>query len=83
MFSLRCIDPRHSTGVSEWAGFLFLLVVVRWKEKRRVSGTNQNICFVKFTFTDCLVEFSLLENSTLTQITPGNRRTLTSQKITF
>lgn len=53
----------------------------RQKEKqlRSVSGTNQNICFVKFTFTDCLVEFSIWENSTLTQITPGNRLRFTSQ----
>lgn len=29
------------------------------KQLRKVSGTNQNMCFVKFTFTDCLVEFSL------------------------
>lgn len=51
------------------------------KQLRSVSGTNQNICFVKFTFTDCLVEFSIWENSTLTQITPGNRLRFISQKI--
>lgn len=36
----------------------------------RVNGTNQNI--VKFTFNDCLVEFTS-ENSASTYTTPGNR----------
>lgn len=49
--------PPNNTGVSEWAGF----TRSRTKEQaeRRVSRTNQNICFVKFTFTDCLAEFPL------------------------
>lgn len=83
MFSLRCIDPPTVQVFLNGQGFVCSSTENRWKEKqfRRISGTNQNICFVKFTFTDCLVEFSLLENSTLTQITPGNRLRFTSQKI--
>lgn len=45
-----------------WMGRVSLVVVLRTGGKKSSSGglgTNQNICFVKFTFTDCLVEFSL------------------------
>lgn len=65
MFSLRCVGPPTQCRCV-WMGFRSLVVLRtggRTKQLKRVSGTNQNICFVKFTFTDCLVEFSLSSNS--------------------
>lgn len=57
-FSLRCINPTVQVFMNG-RGFA-RRTKKRCKEKqlKRVSGTNQNICFVTFTFTDCLVEFS-------------------------
>ena len=59
----------------------FISKTGRAESSEKVSGTNQNIRFVKFTFTDCLVEFSLWKISTLISKTPGNRFSFTSWKI--
>lgn len=64
--------PPQSTGVSERAGFQFIVVLWKDKQLERVTGTNQNICLLLQT-----VQLSLI--STLSLKTPGNRLQFSSQ----